>query len=186
MIRVDSESLDSADKVRNSKHVMDNAMCFVSDEAIYLLGELLTSVKNQVVSPEALGDIPDHLKPFHGDVENVFFKNLKEYFISVKEEFFIRPTELEMKLQVQINLALHQWSLTWCKDALVRNQHFFRALQNNDIGKCVWVATEEVKEIRELHDTWFELAGKLVGLLAVRHLSRFNTNPVEDSILNLD
>jgi hypothetical protein len=91
--------------------------------------------------------------------------------------------QLEQDLQAIIHLTLLGLIYQFYSAPLIQHPDFQTTVRQGNWEAQLQIAKENVAAVKQLNETWSDIAGQLVGLLALRHIMRFRVECVkkEDS-----
>jgi hypothetical protein len=123
-----------------------------------------------------------------GLVNNPFFTALWRHFLSSSKPemgegysstWVITPLQLGQDLQAIIDLTLLGLVYQFYSAPLVQHPDFQTTVRQGNWEAQLQIAKENVAEVKNLSETWSDIAGQLVGLLALRHVARFQVEVAE-------
>jgi hypothetical protein len=181
-IRVDRNMLDQAISVREPRY-MNNNIGIDREEARYLLGQIYAAAKHPTTNHQALGGAPAHARAlaFSGHpLENPFLKAIDHFFWYGDKKQLFTLIELENILLTALDAELHVYIATRYENALMQHPEYQIAKANSNGIRCLEIAKTVVPDVNYMAVLWKHLVEAFVGVLTVRHLSRFKSDEEAD------
>lgn len=172
-IEVNRDMLSEAEAIRDYKHIMESYMGFDSYEAVVLLDGLIESVKDQILTDEQSRDQESTEQDFKAQLDFRISKSIFHHISRMNKVANIKPTELDARLLLEVDRTLEVWINTVYKHTLFNQNGFYQGHSNTYV--IIDPNYEDFYETRELREMWQVILKHLVGLLVVRHVSRFNS-----------
>jgi hypothetical protein len=179
---VNRDTMEEAQAIVRTKSMAYADIGFELEDARKYLNQLYEMVLDQVLSEQDMGS-PLFMDPKRGKCSNTFFDALYQRFngnatssassivFTSNQRYLITPVALENELRSLLDKALFEFANKYYGMALLRLGGGFANLDMEK--KILELARSEMPEIKKLGDLWNEVAGLLVGFLALRHKERF-------------
>jgi hypothetical protein len=179
---VNRDTVEEVQAIVRTKTMAYADIGFELKDARKYLSQLYEMVLDQVLSEQDMGS-PLFMDLKRGKCSNTFFDALYQRFngnatfsassiiFTSNQRYLITSVALENELRSLLDKALFEFANKYYGMALLRLGGGFANLDKQK--KTLELTKSEMPEIRKLGDLWNEVAGLLVGFLALRHKERF-------------